>query len=267
MVDAPDESNDARSGLSITYIGGPTALIEMGGLRLLVDPTFDEPGEYPIGSRVLTKTAGPAISPDEIGPIDAVLLSHDQHPDNLDRSGRAVLEAAPRVLSTAAARERIGDRVESLANWERVSLRRPDGSMLHVTGVPAQHGPDGTEHLVGEVTGFVLIGEGLPSVYVSGDNMALKVVQAIAERLGPFDVAVLFAGAAQTPLSAPAFLTLTSDDAAEAARILGAKQVVPLHFEGWAHFTQGAETLRAAFEREGLADRLHVLKPGERIEF
>ena len=267
MVDAPVESNEARSDLSITYIGGPTALIEMGGLRLLLDPTFDPPGEYPIGSRVLTKTAGPILSPDEIGPIDAVLLSHDQHPDNLDKSGRAALKSAPRVVSTASARERIGDAVEALGNWERVDLQRPDGSLLHVTGVPSQHGPDGTEHLVGEVTGFVLTGEGLPSVYVSGDNMSLKVVQVIADRLGPFDVAILFAGAAQTALSAPAFLTLTSDDAAEAARILGAKQVVPLHFEGWAHFTQDAETLRASFERAGLTDRLHLLHPGERIDF
>jgi L-ascorbate metabolism protein UlaG (beta-lactamase superfamily) len=35
------------TGLRITYIGGPTALLEFGGLRLLTDPTFDPPaGEY-----------------------------------------------------------------------------------------------------------------------------------------------------------------------------------------------------------------------------
>ncbi|GAA4096207.1 hypothetical protein [Nonomuraea soli] len=43
-----------------------------------------------------------------------------------------------------------------------------------------QHGPDGTEHLVGEVTGFVLSGEGLPVVDVSGDNASLEVVKRIA---------------------------------------------------------------------------------------
>jgi L-ascorbate metabolism protein UlaG (beta-lactamase superfamily) len=31
---------------SITYIGGPTALIEIGGMRLLTDPTFDPPGQH-----------------------------------------------------------------------------------------------------------------------------------------------------------------------------------------------------------------------------
>jgi CspA family cold shock protein len=39
--------------------------------------------------------------------------------------------------------------------------------------VPALHGPEGSEHLVGEVTGFVLAGPGLPTVYVSGDNASL----------------------------------------------------------------------------------------------
>lgn len=67
-------------------IGGPTAVIEVGGLRLNTDPTFDEPGEHPVGTRILTKTAGPALQPGEIGPVAAVLLSHDQHPDNLDTS-------------------------------------------------------------------------------------------------------------------------------------------------------------------------------------
>ena len=32
--------------LTITLIGGPTALIEIDGFRLLTDPTFDEPGAY-----------------------------------------------------------------------------------------------------------------------------------------------------------------------------------------------------------------------------
>jgi L-ascorbate metabolism protein UlaG (beta-lactamase superfamily) len=32
------------SGLTLTLIGGPTALIEISGFRLLTDPTFDQPG-------------------------------------------------------------------------------------------------------------------------------------------------------------------------------------------------------------------------------
>ncbi|WP_395107788.1 MBL fold metallo-hydrolase [Actinomadura sp. SCN-SB] len=251
--------------LSVRYLGGPTAVIEAGGLRLVTDPTFDEPGDHPIGDRALTKTMPPSAGPGEVGPVDAVLLSHDQHPDNLDRSGRAYLGGVPLTLSTGSARGRLGDPVRALPNWEHVELPRPDGGTLRVTGVPALHGPPGTEHLVGEVTGFVLSGSGLPTTYVSGDNASLDLVRAIAGRLGPMDVAVLFAGGAKTPLVGDAYLTLSSEQAAEAARILGAPQVVPVHFEGWAHFTQGRDTLLPAFERLGLADRLHLLAPGETV--
>ena len=149
------------------------------------------------------------------------------------------------------------------ARWEHADLPRPDGGTLRVTRTPAQHGPDGTEHLTGEVAGFVLSGDGLPTVYVSGDNASLDVVRAVGERTGPVDIAILFAGAARTALLGDAYLTLTSTQAAEAARILGARHVVPLHFDSWAHFTEGGDELLAAFARAGLADRLTLLAPGQ----
>jgi L-ascorbate metabolism protein UlaG (beta-lactamase superfamily) len=90
----------SASFLSVRYVGGPTAVLELAGTRLLLDPTFDPPEEYPIGERVLTKTAPPALAPSELGHIDVVLLSHDQHPDNLDRLGRDYLAEVPAVIST-----------------------------------------------------------------------------------------------------------------------------------------------------------------------
>jgi len=108
----------------------------------------------------------------------------------------------------------------------------------------------------------VLSGEGLPTVYVSGDNASLGVVLAVAEHLGPVDVALLFAGAARTPLL-DAYLTLTSDQAARAARILDARVVIPVHTEGWEHFTQGPETIAPAFARHGAGRQLRLLAPGE----
>src|SRR5262245_57581117 len=66
------------------------------------------------------------------------------------------------------------------------------------SGIPAQHGTDGSGHLVGEVTGFVLRGDGLPTICVSGDNASLEVVRAITARLGPFDAGGLSVGGAQT---------------------------------------------------------------------
>ncbi|GGS98840.1 hypothetical protein GCM10010222_45710 [Streptomyces tanashiensis] len=49
--------------------------------------------------------------------------------------------------------------------------------------------------------------------------------------------------------------------AAEAAGILGARRVVPVHYDGWAHFTEGADELVAAFAAAGPADLLDL---GER---
>ena len=80
----------------LTHIGGPTVLIEVGGWRLLTDPTFDPPGRrYFFGwGTVSRKLAGPAIAAADLPPIDAVLLSHDHHGDNLDAAGRALLPSA-----------------------------------------------------------------------------------------------------------------------------------------------------------------------------
>ena len=69
----------------LTLVGGPTAILEYGGLRWLTDPTLSPPGDYAGG---LVKTTGPAIAVEQIGRIDVVLLSHDHHADNLDPAGR-----------------------------------------------------------------------------------------------------------------------------------------------------------------------------------
>ena len=251
---------------AVTYIGGPTAIIEIGGVRLLIDPTFDPPGEYPIGARSLTKTQGPALEIDGLERVDAVLLTHDQHPDNLDRLGRDYVLAAPCVLSTRAAMERLGTSVTGLAPWESAVVEAPDGRRLDIRAVPALHGPPGSEHLVGDVTGFILSAAGGPRVYVSGDNASVDVARDIGVRGGPFDGIVLFAGAARTALADGAPLTLTSEDAATVVDILGRPPTVMLHFEGWAHFSEGREPLRHALERAGLADRVTVPDPGETVE-
>ncbi len=63
-------------------------------MRLVADPTFDEPGPHQSGSIRLEKRIGPAKPASAIGLADAVLLSHDQHADNLDTAGRASLQTA-----------------------------------------------------------------------------------------------------------------------------------------------------------------------------
>ncbi|MFD7100404.1 MBL fold metallo-hydrolase, partial [Streptomyces xanthophaeus] len=99
----------------------------------------------------------------------------------------------------------------------------------------------------------------LPTVYVSGDNASLALVKEIAERFGPVDTALLFAGAPRfTDLFDGAPIVLDSAQAAEAAAILGARRVVPVHYDSWAHFTEGQDELVAAFEDAGLLGRLDL---------
>ncbi|XVS66945.1 MBL fold metallo-hydrolase [Actinosynnema sp. CA-299493] len=248
--------------LAVRVFGGPTALFEYGGLRFLTDPTFDAPGDYPVPRGKLTKTAPSAAAPADLGLVDVVLLSHDEHPDNLDHAGRALLADVPLTLTTPGGGQRLGEGARGLADWESVDLDRPDGGTVTVTGVPAIHGPLAraeVEPVTGQVVGFVLTGDGLPAVYVSGDNASLDAVRQVAERFGPVDTAILFAGAPRFPvLFDGAVIVLDSAQAAEAAGILGARQVVPVHYDSWSHFTEGRDDLVAAFAAAGLADRLDL---------
>lgn len=236
------------STTAITYIGGPTALLEYAGLRIVTDPTFDPPQEYAQrGSTTLVKTAGPGLSRAEVWPVDLVLLSHHAHKDNLDWEGLELIAQGPVTLSTrAAAGDLWGGSLVGYDDWETHEL-----GDVTVTVVPALHGPPGSEPRVGPVVGFVLEAPGEPTVYVSGDNASLGLVEQIAGRFPEVDVALLFAGAAKVPgIDEP--LTLTATDAAKAAVILGAKSVVGLHTEDWEHFSETRDDLAAAFADTGL---------------
>jgi L-ascorbate metabolism protein UlaG (beta-lactamase superfamily) len=251
---------------TLRLVGGPTALIAFGGLRLLTDPTFDPPGDHPRPGTpvVLHKLTGPAMPAEELEPIDAVLLSHDHHADNLDPSGRRFLTRAGRVLTTDTGAERLESDATAMRPGDTVELQRPGGGSIQVTAVRADHGPPEVAAKNGPVIGFILRGADLPTLYVSGDNASVEVVREIVEGHGPIDSAVLFAGGAEVPerWGPGAYLTLTPDAALEAARLLDNAPIVPIHQEGWAHFSFGPEDLRRTFEAAGEADRLRSVEPG-----
>ena len=247
--------------ISITLIGGPTALIEIDGFRLLTDPTFDAPGAYQLPHVTLEKTIGPALKADAVGPVDAVLLSHDQHADNLDNSGRDFLLKVKRVLTTEAGAKRLGGHVEGLAPWDTKRVRDRDGNTLTITATPARHGPAGIEPLAGDVIGFVVSSSRSDTrpVYISGDTVWFDGVAEVARR---FDCGVVlpFAGAAQT--RGPFHLTMDTNDTIETARAFPDAVIVPVHTDGWAHFRQNAKDLRVTFDALGFGQRLKLLEPG-----
>jgi L-ascorbate metabolism protein UlaG (beta-lactamase superfamily) len=245
--------------VKLTLIGGPTVLLEIGGLRLLTDPTFDPPQDYQGRGVVLIKQTAPSLSADALGPIDAVLLSHDQHFDNLDHAGRALLPHAKRVLTTAAGAGRLGGHAEGMEFWQSTTLAMPDGRQLHVTATPARHGPVGIEPLSGDVIGFALRVDDGRAIYISGDTVWYECVGEVARR---FDVAlaILFTGSAQPRGSF--HMTMNSNDAIEAAHAFARAKIVAVHNEGWAHFRETQDDLAAAFAVVGLSERLQRLDLG-----
>jgi L-ascorbate metabolism protein UlaG (beta-lactamase superfamily) len=243
----------------ITLIGGPTALIELDGFRLLTDPTFDPPGDYPLPHVTLTKLTAPALSADELGPIDAVLLSHDQHADNLDHSGKALLGKVGRVLTTKAGAGRLGGHVEGLAPWDVVELSKPGSRPLHITATPARHGPAGIEPLSGDVIGFVVAPEGARPLYITGDTVWYAGVAEVAKRFKP-GLVMPFAGSAKT--RGPFHLTMDANDVIETAHEFPDAVIVPVHHDGWAHFTESGKDLEQTFAALGFTSRLRLLAPG-----
>ncbi|HWH51548.1 MAG TPA: MBL fold metallo-hydrolase [Gemmatimonadaceae bacterium] len=251
------------SSLRITYIGGPTAIVELGGVRFLTDPTLDAGGtDYPTSAYTLHKTQSPAVPPHAVGCIDAVLLSHDHHFDNLDHAGRASLAAAGATYTTEAGAERLRGNAKGLAPWESAEVAAPNGGSVRITAAPARHGPPGGDR--GPVIGFVLESStpGDPVAYFSGDTVWFDGVEEVGKRFD-VDVAILNAGAAKVAVAGPHALTFTASDAVALAHAWPRTLIVPLHFEGWTHFTEGRVSLQSAFDEAGLSARLRWLEPGK----
>ncbi|KAI9272824.1 beta-lactamase superfamily domain-containing protein [Phascolomyces articulosus] len=254
-----------ESPLSVTYIGTATVLIEIDGINLLTDPVFRDAGaEYDLGVVVLKSTQGPAIKLNELPPIDAVLLSHEDHPDNLDESGRLLLDGR-KVITTMDGAKKLAPRpgVRGINPWETVKLNVA-GKSFDVTGTPCQHLPGG------ECTGFILASsefgstEGKPNIiFISGDTVYLEELVSIRERYH-VSVAILHLGIATVPLpEGPLPITMGGKDGAKLARKLGAEVVIPIHFEPWSHFAEGSDELHKILDQEeDIKDKIRWLKPG-----
>jgi L-ascorbate metabolism protein UlaG (beta-lactamase superfamily) len=248
--------------LQLTYIGGPTLLIKFAGLRLLTDPTFDPaPQDYPTPAYTLHKTQSPAVTRDSIGHIDAVLLSHDHHFDNLDNAGRQFLSHAARTLTTQAGAARLGDNAHGLLPWQSIEIPTPDGPNLCITATPARHGPEGGDR--GPCIGFVLTRPDNPhaAVYISGDTVWYEGVAQVAQRF-PVALAILFMGAAKVAAAGPSHLTFTAEEGVQAARAFPSATIIPVHFEGWTHFSEAKADIDQTFANAHLEHRLHWPIPG-----
>jgi L-ascorbate metabolism protein UlaG (beta-lactamase superfamily) len=235
--------------VSLTHIGGPTVLIEVGGWRLLTDPTFDPAGQsyrfgWGTGSRKLT---GPAIGASDLGPIHAVLLSHDHHDDNLDAAGRALLPSAGTVITTVPGAKRLAGQARGLEPWASTRLEARGRPAIEITATPCRHGPALSRPIVGDVIGFALRWDGQEHgvLWISGDTVLYDGVRQVAVRL-QVGTALLHLGGVRFPSSGPVRYTMTAKQAVELCRLVQPRLAIPIHYEGWKHFREGRE----AIERE-----------------
>jgi L-ascorbate metabolism protein UlaG (beta-lactamase superfamily) len=252
----------------LTYVGSATVLLDIGPFRLLTDPAFDPAGttyEQPIMRTQLTFTrlTNPALLPPAIGRVDAVLLSHDEHFDNLDYAGRAFLPEVKQVVTTAAGARRLGGNALGLDPWQSATLIGENRERLQITAVPARHGPFALKRFVGEVTGFVLEWEGQQHgvFYISGDTVWFHGLAEIGRRF-PVSMAMLHMGMGGFPTTGSMRFSFNGADAVRMARACQARTILPVHYEGWSHFQESPTLARQAFAQAGLADQVVWLPPG-----
>ncbi|MBG6237819.1 L-ascorbate metabolism protein UlaG (beta-lactamase superfamily) [Mycetocola sp. CAN_C7] len=252
----------------LTHIGGPTVLLEMDGWRILTDPTFDLPGRrYSFGFGTSSvKTEAPALSLADLGHIDAVLLSHDHHADNLDDIGRALLPKVPTVVTTVPGCRRLAAaNVRALRPWSSTRLEQPGKRPIVVTATPGRHGPFLSRPIAGAVIGFAVQRETemQTAVWFSGDSVYYRGLKHVGRRLD-VDVAVLHLGAVRLGLTGPVRFSMNAAQAIELIALLRPRIAVPVHTDGWSHFSEGATSAREVFRRAPAAVRSTIrwLIPG-----
>ncbi|WP_084536822.1 MBL fold metallo-hydrolase [Azospirillum halopraeferens] len=254
--DGPFPAPPPAGGPSLTFLGHVTFLMRLGGCTLLTDPVFSRragPGGV-MGPR---RVRPPAMAPDSLPPVDAVLISHN-HYDHLDvASLRALARRGARRAITGLGNERLLARaglrdVVALDWWESAEL--PGG--VRVTFVPAQHwsarGPfDRRRSLWG---GFVVeAADG--RVHFTGDSGYCPHFREIGARFPGLDVTLLPIGAYE-PRWFMAAQHMNPEEAVRAFRDLGAARAVAMHFGTFRLTTEGfdapAAALRSALDRHGV---------------
>lgn len=259
--------------VQITQIDTACMLIDINGFRIITDPVFDEAGKKYLradGKTYLSKLNSPALSPADIGKVDLVLLSHDQHKDNLDDKGKAFLETVPMVVSTNEAVERLQlKNVKALNEWESVELKTNAVTELTITATPCQHAS--TKELsktLGHVIGFILewVEQKNGVLYISGDTVLFEGVRDVSERF-LVNTAILHVGKAGVPASTgDAYYTFTAEEAVEVAEMMHVDKLIPTHWEGWEHFQERSTETMEQLLRSHIADKVIKLTPGVAVE-
>lgn len=231
--------------MRIRLIGHSTVLFEAGRCRILTDPYF---GSW--GNPAYARTTPPALAHDEVGDVDAVLLSHN-HWDHTDRRFfRSLPPAVPVVAphrSRWVTRLKGARRVVGLRPWETWSAED-----IRVTAVPALH--------MATTVGFILECP-TATAYFAGDTYYRPFMRDIGTRFR-LDVVLLPVTTYRIPM------TMGERGAVKAVRALRVPIVIPIHLglqprSPILRTRQSVEGFTRRIEDAGLDARVVVLEPGD----
>jgi L-ascorbate metabolism protein UlaG (beta-lactamase superfamily) len=266
LIGSSTERPGPAAALAVTWFGHASALIEVDGHRVLVDPMWSERASPSrrLGPRRLHPVPAALAA---LPPVDAVLISHD-HYDHLDvDTVRALvrLSAAPFVvpLGVGAHLRRWGvpdDRVVEL-DWDGTHTV----GALTLTCVEAQHfSGRGPARNTTQWSSWAVAGPA-HRVFFGGDTGYHPALAGIGARYGPFDLTLLPIGAYSRFWPD---IHLDPEDAVRAHVDLRGGLFVPVHwgtfdlgFHGWA---EPVQRLLAAAAAAGVA--VAVPRPGERLD-
>ena len=245
----------------ITHISTACVLLEIGSVRILTDPVFDEGKRYySFGYPLIgaTRLKGPALKPEEIPELDAILLSHAHHSDNLDDGGRSLFGKARQIITTIHDKKYVRDDAIGLPTWGSTTIHGQAGQVIVVSATPALHGPRFWDESL-HVCGFVLKWNGQEhgALYISGDTVYFDELREIPDRF-KIGTALLHLGAVHfwPPWLWPRRFTFDS------------ATLIPIHYEQdvWSHFKEDVASYQSAFQNAGLGQKNKWLSKGVRTQ-
>ncbi len=225
-----------ESGLRVTWFGHSSMLVEIDGVRVLVDPVWDERAA-PVQWFGPKRFFPPTMKLEELPHIDAVLLSHD-HYDHLGKGTAQTLAGLLPAETCWVAPLGVGPILASFGvvpgrihemNWmQEAEISARDGAKLKITGVPSRHFSGRSLSNRNETlwTSYVLRGE-RHNLYYGADSGLWDGYRSIGERFGPFDLTMLEIGAFN---EAWADIHLGPDGAVQALEMLGGGLMMPIHW-------------------------------------
>lgn len=263
--------------ITVTFVGNATTLIAAGGLTLLTDPNFLHRGQHAyLGYGLVSKRLQePALSIDQLPPIDAVVLSH-LHGDHWDRVSQRGLDDGLPIVTTPHAAKRLRhrgfDHALGLSTWQRHTIIK-GGNTIHVTSLPGRHAPMWSHRLLPPVMGtmleFVSADGSVRRLYVSGDTLLVGELNEIPARFDSIDAGVLHLGGTRLPAGRrlPFGLTVTMDghQGAELVAMLALPKMIPIHFDDYGVFASPLADFIEQMRRRGLGDRIIELDRGASV--